>query len=82
MSISYKPLWKTLIDRDLKKGQLKDMAGIASSTISRMSRNEYVSLEVIEKICIALDCQLTDVLEFSKGNFKQEIDKNTLEVRR
>ena len=66
MSVSYKPLWKLLIDRELNKSQLKDLAGIASSTVSRMSRNEYVSLEVLEKICLALDCEITDVLEFSR----------------
>ena len=66
MSVSYKPLWKLLIDRELNKSQLKDLAGIASSTVSRMSGNEYVSLEVLEKICLALDCEITDVLEFSR----------------
>lgn len=82
MGVSFKPLWKTLIDHDLKKRQLKDMAGIASSTISRMSRNEYVSLEVIEKICLALNCQMTDVLEFTKNGPEQDNDDNTPEVTR
>lgn len=82
MGVSFKPLWKTLIDHDLKKGQLKDMAGIASSTISRMSRNEYVSLEVIEKICLALNCQMTDVLEFTKSDPEQDDDDNIPEVTR
>lgn len=82
MGVSFKPLWKTLIDHDLKKGQLKDMAGIASSTISRMSRNEYVSLEVIEKICSALNCQMTDVLEFTKRGPEQDDNDNTPEVTR
>ena len=66
MSVSYKSLWKLLIDRDMTKGKLSAEAGIATSTISRMSRNEYVSLEVLEKICIALDCDLPDIIEFSK----------------
>lgn len=82
MGVSFKPLWKTLIDHDLKKGQLKEMAGIASSTISRMNRNEYVSLEVIEKICYALDCQVTDVLEFTKIGLTQDSNDNTSEVTR
>lgn len=82
MGVSFKPLWKTLIDHDLKKGQLKDMAGIASSTISRMSRNEYVSLEVIEKICLALNCQMTDVLEFTKSGPEQDNDDNNPEETR
>lgn len=82
MGVSFKPLWKTLIDHDLKKGQLKDMAGIASSTVSRMSRNEYVSLEVIEKICLALNCEMTDVLEFTKNSLGQDADDNILEGTR
>lgn len=82
MGVSFKPLWKTLIDHDLKKGQLKDKAGIASSTVSRMSRNEYVSLEVIEKICLALNCEMTDVLEFTKNSSGQDSDDNILEGTR
>lgn len=66
MSVSYKSLWKLLIDRDMTKGKLSSEAGIATSTISRMSRNEYVSLEVLEKICIALDCELSDIIEINK----------------
>lgn len=66
MGVSYKSLWKLLIDRDMTKGKLSSEAGIATSTISRMSRNEYVSLEVLEKICIALDCELADIIEINK----------------
>lgn len=82
MGVSFKPLWKTLIDHDLKKGQLKEMAGIASSTISRMNRNEYVSLEVIEKICFALNCQMTDVLEFTMSAPEQGDNDSIPEVTR
>ena len=66
MGVSYKSLWKLLIDRDMTKGKLSSEAGIATSTISRISRNEYVSLEVLEKICIALDCELADIIEINK----------------
>lgn len=66
MGVSYKSLWKLLIDRDMTKGKLSSEAGIATSTISRMSRNEYVSLEVLEKICIALDCELADIIEINR----------------
>lgn len=66
MGVSYKSLWKLLIDRDMTKGKLSSEAGIATSTISRMSRNEYVSLEVLEKICIALNCELADIIEINK----------------
>lgn len=66
MGVSYKSLWKLLIDRNMTKGKLSSEAGIATSTVSRMSRNEYVSLEVLEKICIALDCELADIIEINK----------------
>ena len=58
MGVSYKRLWKLLIDRDMTKGELSTTAQIATSTVSRMSRNGYVSLEVLEKICNTLNCQL------------------------
>ena len=47
MGVTYKRLWKLLIDKDMTKGNLRSATGIAASTISRMSRNEYVSLEVL-----------------------------------
>ncbi|WP_019640771.1 helix-turn-helix domain-containing protein, partial [Paenibacillus fonticola] len=55
--ISYKPLQKLLIDRDIKKQELLKMTGISSATMAKLNTNEYVSLEVIDKICAALDCQ-------------------------
>ena len=65
MGVSYKRLWKLLIDRDMTKGELSTTAQIATSTVSRMSRNGYVSLEVLEKICNTLNCQITDIMEFT-----------------
>ncbi|MEF2965400.1 helix-turn-helix transcriptional regulator [Paenibacillus sp. M1] len=61
--ISYKPLQKLLIDRDIKKQQLLKMTGISSATMAKLNTNEYVSLEVIDKICSALNCQPGDLLE-------------------
>lgn len=61
--ISYKPLQKLLIDRDLKKQELLKMTGISSATMAKLNTNEYVSLEVIDKICSALNCQPGDLLE-------------------
>lgn len=76
MSVSYKPLWKLLIDKEMSKGKLSSVAGVATSTISRMSRNEYVSLEVLEKICIALDCDFGDIVEInSKKITSASVDK-------
>jgi len=61
--ISYKPLQKLLIDRDIKKQEIMKMTGISSATMAKLNTNEYVSLEVIDKICSALGCQPGDLLE-------------------
>lgn len=66
MSVSYKKLWKMLIDKDLKKSQLKDIAKISQSTLARLNRNEYVSLEVLVKICVSLDCEISDIVEIER----------------
>lgn len=66
MNINYKKLWKLLIDKGLKKSQLKDLAQISQSTLMRLNRNEYVSLEVLVKICIALDCEISDIVEIER----------------
>ena len=62
-SISYKKLWKLLIDRNLKKKDLQKMAGISSSSIAKLGRNENVNTEIINKICNALDCDTSDIME-------------------
>ena len=63
MIISYKKLWKLLIDRDLKKKDLREMAGISPSTIAKLGRNENINTEVIIKICQALKCDICDMME-------------------
>lgn len=67
MTISYTPLWKLLIDRQMNKTDLKELSGISSNVIAKMGKNQYVSLESIEKICAALECEIGDVVEFSRG---------------
>lgn len=66
MIISYKKLWKLLIDRDLKKKDLREMAGISPSTIAKLGRNENINTEVLIKICRALDCDLNEIMELIK----------------
>ncbi len=62
-NISYKKLWKFLIDKNLKKKDLQKMAGISSSSIAKLGRNENVNTEIINKICNALDCDTSDIME-------------------
>ena len=63
MTVSYKKLWKLLIDRDMKKKELTELAGISSSSVTKMGHNENVNTEVIVKICSALHCDVGDVME-------------------
>lgn len=63
MQITYKKLWKLLIDRDLNKQDLKKMSGISSATVAKLGKGENVTTEVLTKICTALDCDLSDIME-------------------
>ena len=63
MAISYNRLWKLLIDRNIKKGELCQIAGVSSASITKMGKNGYMSTEVIDKICIALECKVEDIME-------------------
>ena len=64
MNISYKKLWKLLIDKDMKKKGLEKVAGISNYVISKMTRNENITVETVGKICQALNCTPNDMLEF------------------
>ena len=64
MQISYKKLWKLLIDNDLKKKDLLADAGISWATITKMSKNKPVSMEMLIKVCEALKCNVGDIVEF------------------
>lgn len=63
MAVSYKKLWKLLIDKDIKKKDLSTMAGISPATITKMGKGGHVTTEVLVKICNALDCKVEDILE-------------------
>ena len=63
MAVSYKKLWKLLIDMDIKKKDLSSMAGISPATITKMGKNGHVTTEVLLKICTALNCGVDDIME-------------------
>lgn len=65
MAVSYKKLWKLLIDRDIKKKELRELAGISSSSITKIGHNENVNTEVLVKICTALHCDVGDIMEIT-----------------
>lgn len=66
MALSYKPLWHTLIEKDMNREDLKKAADITSNIVARMGKDSYVDLKSIEKICIALNCCIEDVVEITK----------------
>ena len=68
MSIDYKPLCKLLIDREMTRIEMRVKAGISTRALARLGKNENVSTEVIGKICRALDCRVTDVMEFGNDD--------------
>ena len=63
MAVSYKKLWKLLIDKDIKKKDLIAKAKISPATITKMGKNGHVTTEVLVKICTALECQVDDIME-------------------
>ena len=62
MIISYNNLWKLLIDRNMKKKDLQELAGISSTTIAKLGKNEHVNTAVLQKICTALHCDVSDIM--------------------
>lgn len=62
--ISYKPLFRLLLERDMSKTQLRESVGFSSATLAKMSKSEYISMETLENICVYLNCNIQDVIEF------------------
>ncbi|MEZ3515154.1 MAG: helix-turn-helix transcriptional regulator [Lachnospiraceae bacterium] len=65
--VSYDKLWKLLIDKHMSKTELRINAGLTTSALAQLGKNEYVSLKTIEKICSVLDCGIADVVELRKN---------------
>lgn len=68
MTVSYKKLWKLLIDHDMKKKDLAKAANISNYTITKMSKGENVTVDILGKICTALNCNIDDIMEFIPDN--------------
>ncbi len=64
MRISYKKLWKLLLDKNLNKTDLRVAVGMSSGTLAKLSKDEAVSMEVLAKICAYLKCNIGDIMEF------------------
>ncbi|MGN6713171.1 helix-turn-helix domain-containing protein [Anaerocolumna jejuensis] len=63
MEVSYKKLWKVLIDKDMKKKDLQAAAGISWASVTKLSKGETVSMEVLIKVCTALECNIGDIMD-------------------
>jgi DNA-binding Xre family transcriptional regulator len=63
MGVCYNKLWKLLIDKKIKKMQLKEMTGIGTTTLAKLGKDQPVSMEVIMKICNVLECDIGDLME-------------------
>lgn len=72
MEISYKKLWKVLIDKDMKKKDLQAAAGISWASVTKLSKGESVSMEVLMKICKTLECNIGDIMDFIPEENKEE----------
>lgn len=66
MRISYKKLWKMLIDREMKKKDLAELAGISTTSIAKLGRNENVNTDILLKICRALKCDISEIMEIER----------------
>lgn len=63
---SFNPLWKTLIDKNLTKTQLKEKANFANATLATMGKDKYISMDVLDRICETLNCKIENVIEYKR----------------
>ena len=76
MAVSYKKLFKILIDRDMKKKEFRDFVGISYSTMSKLEKGENTTVEVLEKICLKLGCGIEDIMEILPDTPIQKAQSN------
>lgn len=71
MAVSYKKLFKLLIDRDMRRKDLRELTGISYSTLSKLTNGNNVNMEVIEKLCLALNCRIEEIVEIIPDNSEE-----------
>lgn len=71
MRLSYNKLWKLLIDKGLNKSRLREISGVSSNCIAKLSRGDNLTTDVLLKICKALDCDISDIVEVIRGQGDQ-----------
>lgn len=71
MNVSYNKLWKLMIDRKMNKSELRELTGIGTNTLAKLSKDQQVSMEVLLKICSKLNCDISDICEFVEEEVQQ-----------
>ena len=74
MSVSYKRLWKLLIDKNMKKRDLREAAGLSASLMQKLNQDQSVTTNSLVRICKALDCRIEDIMEVLKSGSEREND--------
>jgi DNA-binding Xre family transcriptional regulator len=72
MRITYKKLWKLLIDREMNKQDLKAVTGISSASVAKLGKGENITTDVLVRICEGLNCKLDEIMELEEANVKVE----------
>ncbi|MBB5182680.1 helix-turn-helix domain-containing protein [Catenisphaera adipataccumulans] len=73
MAVSYKKLWKMLIDKEMKRTELRDAVDMSTNTLAKLGKNEYISLEMLDRICTYLNCDIGDVMEIVPSKQKDKV---------
>ena len=77
MGVSYKKLWIKLIEKDMNKTALREAIDISTSTLSKLTKNEYVSMDVLARICKVLDCNIGDIVDIKIEENETNDESNT-----
>jgi len=72
VAVTYTKLWKLLLDKKMKRTDLKDIAGISSSTLAKLGKDEYVSMESLDRICRALNCDIAEIFSSVQETNKED----------
>lgn len=80
MAVSYKKLFKLLIDRNMRRKDLRDLTGISYSTLSKLTNGDNVNMEVVEKLCLALNCKIEEIVEIIPDGGEDHELPNTVKV--
>ena len=76
MSVSYKKLWKLLIDRDMKKKDLKECASLSPTIVAKLGKNENVSMDVLIRICTAFRCDISEIMEIIPDAYQENSESH------